>query len=137
MSRYFLLFILVAIITSCKTQKLITDGKGNPVPRITWEKQTLDLGDVKLGEKRDLTFPFTNTGSADLVIELVTTCKCTSIDWPRTPIPPGGKGVITATYDSSTQKLGPVKKTIDVIANTDPIVVEAFFNVNVLYQNRG
>lgn len=138
MSRIVVIVIISALITGCSTKKkLVTDEKGNPVPQITWEKQTLDLGDVKLGEKRDLTFPFTNTGSADLLIELVTTCKCTSIDWPRSPIPPGGKGVITATYDSSAQKLGPVKKTIDVIANTDPIVVEAFFNVNVLYQNRG
>ena len=128
--------LLPLLLISCSTkQKLVTDSQGNPVPEITWEVQTFDLGDVLLGDTRDLEYTFTNTGSADLEIELVTTCKCTAIDWPRQPIPPGGTGTITATYDSTNQKLGPITKTIGVIANTDPIVVEAFFNVNVLYRN--
>lgn len=133
-----LLHILVfsAFLASCSTQKkIVTDSKGNPIPEITWEVQKFDLGDVYLGDTRDLEYTFTNTGSADLEIELVTTCKCTAIDWPRQPIPPGGIGKITATYDSTNQKLGPITKTIDIIANTDPIVVEAFFDVNVLYRN--
>ena len=131
-----LLFLLILLSQSaCKTNKRVVDSQGNPIPEITWDKQTQDLGDVKLGETRDLEYTFTNTGSADLLIELATTCKCTAIDWPRKPIAPGGKGVITATYDSSTQKIGEVTKTIDIIANTDPIVAEAFFTVNVVYQN--
>ncbi len=133
--RPLVFFLLLIGLSACKTKKLVVDSQGNPVPEITWDKQTQHLGDVKLGETRDLEYTFTNTGSADLIIELATTCKCTAIDWPRQPIPPGGKGLITATYDSSTQKLGEVTKTIDVIANTDPIVAEAFFKVNVIYQN--
>ena len=62
----------------------------------------------------------------------MTSCKCTKLDWPIKPVMPGEKGVITVTYDSTGQRLGQLKKTLDVIANTDPIVVEAFFKVNVV-----
>jgi len=132
MNRYLLGFLALCFLAACKTQKPAVDNMGRPVPRITWQKQSFNLGKVKRGETRDLVYNFTNTGSRNLVIELVTTCKCTQIDWPREPIPPGGKGQITATYDSTNQHFGELTKTIDVIANTYPIVVEAFFTVDVI-----
>lgn len=102
------------------------------VPVISWEEQTLDMGAVTKGDSKDMAFHFRNTGEADLIIELVTACRCTALDWPREPIPPGRGGTIQVTYDSSTQDLGARTKTIDIIANTDPIVVEAFFKVEVI-----
>ncbi len=99
---------------------------------IQWDQQTIDLGKVKLGETRDLEYTFTNVGKMPLEIELVTSCKCTQLDWPHKPIAPGERGVITVTYDSTGQRLGQLKKTLDVIANTEPIVVEAFFTVEVV-----
>jgi len=60
-----------------------------------------------------------------------------SLNWPRGKIPPGERGVVLVTFDSSSQKLGQLEKVIDVIANTDPIVVEAFFDVEILYKNKG
>ena len=134
-----ILFIaLLAICLSCKTSsKLKTEAANvtvydNTLAVIQWDQQTIDLGKVKLGEKRQLEYPFTNVGQQDLIIELVTSCKCTQLDWPIKPVPPGGQGVITVTYDSTGQRLGQLKKTIDVIANTEPIVVEAFFTVEVV-----
>lgn len=124
---------LCLLCLSCKTkQKLVTDSSGNPVPQVTWEQDKLELGIIKKGETRDMVFNFTNTGSADLLIDLVTSCKCTSLDWPRLPIPPGGKGQIHVTFDSTDQKLGMVDKVIDIIANTDPRVVEGFFTAKVV-----
>lgn len=111
---------------------IVTDSEGNKVPQITWDQQTLDIGVLKLGEEKSMEFSFENTGSANLEIELVTACKCTTLDWPRKLIAPGEKGVIFVTYDSTDQKLGELTKTVDIIANTDPIVVEAFFKVLVI-----
>ena len=65
----------------------------------------------------------------------MTTCKCTDIEWPKEAVKPGEKGVIKATFNSKDQKEGAVTKTIDIIANTDPIVVEATFSVVVLPQD--
>ncbi len=132
-----LYFILaIGLLASCKTTSKTTKTQkinpDNPLPIMQWEEQTLHLGEVKRGEKRDLTYKFKNVGNAPLFIELVTSCKCTKLDYPVEPVPPGAEGIIEVTYDSTGQRLGDIKKTIDVIANTDPIVVEAFFTVTVL-----
>jgi len=103
-----------------------------PVPVITFKQQTIDIGDVKLGDKKDLVFEFTNTGTDFLQIDLVTSCHCTNIDYPMGPVAPGASGKFVVTYDSTNQDLGQITKTIDIIGNTDPIVVEAFFTVNVV-----
>lgn len=100
------------------------------VPVITFDKETIDLGAIKAGEKKRATFTFTNTGSGDLVIDIATACECTEIDWPRTPIPPGKKGEIQIEYNSE-DKEGEQEVTVDVIANTDPIVTQAFFTIMV------
>jgi len=103
-----------------------------PVPVITFKQQTFDLGEVKLGETRNLVYEFTNTGTDFLQIDLITSCHCTNIDWPQGPVAPGSSGKIEVQYDSTGQKLGDLKKTIDIICNADPIVVEAFFTVKVV-----
>lgn len=113
-------------------------GKKNPVdstkalPIITFDANDIYVGDIVKGESKEITFEFTNTGNADLLIEIATTCKCTSIDYPIRPIAPGGRGKIVAIYDTTTQSLGESRKTIDIVANTDPIVVEAIFHANVI-----
>ena len=90
------------------------------------------MGTITKGRKVALEYHFTNTGTIALEIELVTACKCTELDWPREPVLPGQKGIITVFYDSSTEPLGYREKTIDIIANTNPIVVEAKFSVTII-----
>jgi len=123
----FLSSLLLLSLMSCGGSKPSVEENGQPVPVITFDEQTIDIGVIKRGEKRDIEFKFTNTGHADLQIELITACKCTSMDWPRGVIPPGGRGKLSATFDSKDQRRGELKKTIDIIANTDPIVAECFF----------
>ena len=57
----------------------------------------------------------------------MTSCKCTSIDWTQDIIKPGEGGLIKAVFDSTNQDLGDLEKTIDILSNTDPIIVEAWF----------
>lgn len=101
-------------------------------PIIKFEQDLIDLGQIIKGESRDLVFNFTNVGTEDLVIEIATTCKCTDITWPKEPIKVGQSGVITATFNTAEQELGAVEKSIDIVANTDPIVVEAKFKAVIL-----
>ncbi len=104
------------------------------VPKITFEQEQKDLGTVKQGEKKKEVFPFTNTGDGDLLIEMASACECTTLDWPRHAIKPGGTGEIEVEYDS-TEKEGVQDVTIDVLANTDPIITQAFFKVIVQKPN--
>jgi len=104
----------------------------NTAPIITFDKPMLDLGKIVKGQSIPLAFGFTNTGTEDLLIELATTCKCTDITWPTEPVKVGQRGVIKAVFNTDKQDVGQVEKTIDIIANTDPIVVEAKFVAEIL-----
>jgi hypothetical protein len=54
-----------------------------------------DFGILQRGPIAMHSFEFTNTGNVPLVIMNVTpSCGCTNVDWPKNPIPPGGKGKI-------------------------------------------
>lgn len=101
------------------------------VPVISFKENNINIGQVIQGEKKTITFEFVNTGDADLVIDLVTACKCTDISWPEKVIAPGETGTIVAVLDTNDME-GPYTKTIDIIANTNPIVVEAKFDVDVV-----
>jgi peptidoglycan-associated lipoprotein len=96
------------------------------LPKVTFTEAYKDFGKLTEGDKREHTFEFTNTGNADLLIEFVSaSCGCTvPEDYPRTAIPPGGKGKIRVNYDSHG-KAGEQINDITVIANTDPIISEA------------
>ncbi len=121
-----------ALGMGCKAQQpAVADAKVmTDIPIISFEQDTIHLGSLVEGEKRSLVFNFTNTGTATLVIDLASACKCTSLDWPSGPIEPGGTGQVLVEFDSTGFR-GDVTKTVDVIANTDPIVVEAFFTAQV------
>lgn len=126
MIRALSLILFVAMI-SCTSQKANVLEQTTVAPIITFDQETIDIGQIKRGDKKDIVYDFTNTGNADLIIELITACKCTSTDWTRGVIAPGGRGQISVTFDSKDQARGPLKKTIDIISNTDPIVMECFF----------
>jgi len=124
----FLSIILLGVAVSCSTPKqIVKDG-----PVITFDKNPVDIGKLTKGGSHTLFFNFTNTGNQDLVIDLVTACKCTELDWPRSAVSPGEQGEIKVVFDSSTIDVGEITKTVDIIANTDPLVVEAKFKVNIL-----
>lgn len=97
-------------------------------PIMTFDTAFFDLGEMVSGEKRKVVYNFTNTGTRPLLIDLVTSCKCTETKWPKEQIMPGERGTISAVFDSKGMH-GDTKKTLDIIANTDPIVVEAKFKV--------
>jgi len=80
-------------------------------PLVTWDHQLIDLGVVKKGEKRAMTFAFTNASDAEVQIDLVDACECTTTDYPRRPIPPGASATIDAVFDSTQKEEG---ETIDI-----------------------
>jgi len=87
---------------------------------IKFDKETHDFGKVaeEVGSV-SYDFTFTNTGTAPLVISGVrTSCGCTTPSWTREPIPPGGTGVIKATY-STTGRPNAFNKNITVSSNSD------------------
>lgn len=83
---------------------------------IEFSKDTHDYGNVKNGGNGKCTFEFTNTGTAPLIISNAKgSCGCTVPQWPKEPIAPGAKGVITVEYD--TKKVGPINKSVTITSN--------------------
>jgi len=65
-------------------------------------------------------FIVTNAGNQPLVIQKVTaSCGCTTPEWTRQPIPPGGQGKVTAIYDPANRP-GFFDNTLTVYTNTKP-----------------
>ena len=110
------------ISTDLVNNPVSADGinKGANVPVIQFEKTEHDFGKILQGEQVSYTFKFKNVGDAPLLITSIEkTCGCTSPEFTRTPVKPGGDGKITITYDSKGHK-GFQNKRLIVKANTNP-----------------
>jgi Protein of unknown function (DUF1573) len=80
-----------------------------------------DFGTFKEESGRQ-TFNFivTNTGDAPLVIKnVVRSCGCTTPNWTKEPIAPGGSGIVTAIYDPLNRP-GMFNKTLTVNSSSKP-----------------
>lgn len=101
-------------------------------PVIAFADTIYRFGTIREGEEVSHEFPFTNTGKSDLLISNATaSCGCTVPQWPKEPVPPGGKGVIKATFNSDG-KQGKQSKKIVITANTKPELTEILLEGDVI-----
>ncbi len=92
-----------------------------PTAVIAFDSAFYDFGTVKQGTMVKRTFHFTNTGADSLIIaDVKTTCGCTVPEWPKQPVPPGGKGEIKVEFNTA-DKSGRQLRILRVAANTDPV----------------
>jgi Protein of unknown function (DUF1573) len=106
------------------TQKTVAKKVAPSGAVITFAKSKIDLGTIKEDAVIANQFEFTNTGAKPLIITSAKgTCGCTAPEYPKTPIMPGEKGVITVTY-TAKNKVGPQKPEITVTTNGTPSVVK-------------
>jgi hypothetical protein len=86
-------------------------------PSIKIPKVSHDFGTIEEGTQASYTFDVHNTGSKPLIISNVQpSCGCTTPEWTKDPIQPGGKGKIMATFNSQG-RLGAFNKEVSVISN--------------------
>lgn len=103
----------------------------NQLARISFEQPSHDFGAVDEGAVLSHRFAFTNTGNIPLLIsDARSTCGCTVPDWPRSPIPPGGKGEIFVQFDTNN-KPGKQQKPVTITANTFPAQTQVFIRAEV------
>jgi Protein of unknown function (DUF1573) len=92
----------------------------NQLARIKFDEPEFDFGTVQEGQIVDHQYKFTNTGKVALtILNARASCGCTTPDWPKDPIPPGGTGVVSAKFNSDG-RTGDQSKIIVVTANTHP-----------------
>jgi hypothetical protein len=132
-----LMMLVFTLFAGCKQKNsdnnsnLDTDIVKNPIsgtgqssneelPEFSFTNDNYDFGQIIAGEKVMYSFRFTNSGKSDLIISSASgSCGCTVPEWPKQPIPPGGKSTIDVIYNSAG-KSGKQRVTISIISNTIP-----------------
>ena len=130
--------LLASLVFSCKsTQKV--QAFDPPIfkeeiqgPKMQWDKTTVDFGEVKKGDQRETTYAFTNVGNEALIIDIATSCHCTTLDYPQgVEIAPGEGGVFKVIFDSTEKEKSGIQDITIVLKNEDkngyPIIEELFF----------
>lgn len=92
-------------------------------PRVNFASTRFDYGTIKESDgKKEAVFNFTNTGDSVLVITRVQpSCGCTASEYTKAPVPPGGKGYVTAVFDPRGYN-SRFAKSISVYSNAKPAV---------------
>ena len=95
----------------------------NAQPKLNFAGVRHDYGNIKEESgKQEAIFNFTNTGDSVLVITRVQpSCGCTAADYTKSPVPPGGKGFVTAVFDPRGYNTR-FTKSISVYSNARPAV---------------
>lgn len=93
-------------------------AKSDKYPQATFPKKSHDFGYIKEADGVvTCEFEFINTGNEPLVIlSAKPTCGCTVPDYPKKPIKPDEKGVITISFNPAGY-FGGFLKTINVRTN--------------------
>lgn len=71
---------------------------------VSFDTRLIELGKIKKGEKASGTFKLTNTGSEDILIELASSCECTTVNHTYTAIKPGESSDIKFIFDSAKKE---------------------------------
>ncbi|NJO68911.1 MAG: DUF1573 domain-containing protein [Bacteroidetes bacterium] len=109
-------FIFLVITIAAAISVSFAQQKG---ANLSFEKETHNFG--KMDESKgtvSYTFNFTNTGSEPLfILSVQPSCGCTTPEWSKEPVVPGGKGFIKATFNPAGRP-GPFVKSINVVSNS-------------------
>ncbi|MBY0434171.1 MAG: DUF1573 domain-containing protein [Cyclobacteriaceae bacterium] len=101
----------------------------------SFDNQNFDFGKIKQGTPATHEFKFTNTGKVPMVITNVqASCGCTTPDWSKEPILPGGSGFVKATYNAAG--IGAFDKSVTVTANVEASVIVLRIHGEVIQTNQ-
>ncbi|MBR6030862.1 MAG: DUF1573 domain-containing protein [Bacteroidaceae bacterium] len=119
---------IFALQASAQTQKqkvnvseiqAVATTKAENYAEITFDTLRYNFGTFSKDEPVvRCSFPFTNTGTAPLIIhQAFASCGCTIPTYTKEPIKPGEKGTIEVTYDGTDKFPGRFSKTITIRSN--------------------
>jgi len=78
-----------------------------------FETETINQGNLKLNDPKEVKFIITNISKEPLIIERANpTCGCTMGDYTKAPIAPGATGFVSAKFNAATP--GHFNKTMSV-----------------------
>jgi hypothetical protein len=114
MKKYFFIGFVMLLMS------ITSYGQVDTMPVIKFDKIEHDFAKIKEGTLASYSFVFYNTGKGPLILKDVhASCGCTTPEWPKEPIMPGGKAFIKAAFNSYGRP-GNFTKFITVKSNAGP-----------------
>ncbi len=108
--------ILWAAKTTAQTLKAIDNSQN--AGKVEWLDRQITTGNVPFGAPVSREFRVKNISNENLLIlQVKSTCHCTTTEWDHNPIAPGKTGIIKVIYDG--QKEGDFYRIVSVITNFD------------------
>lgn len=112
----------VAAMLACTCLLLFTPPKAfGASPAIRFQENVFTFQPILEGESVDIAFEFSNGGGEPLVIhDAVTSCGCTTADYPSYHLRPGQSGKIKTTFKSTGH--GGENDIVLLVKSNDPVV---------------
>jgi hypothetical protein len=116
MKKIFTLLSVLAIAAAVNAQ-LINGNTAVAAPEaISLKEASFNFGTIPQGKPVYHSFEVFNTGKTPMVISNVqTSCGCTTPEWTKEPIAPGGSKIIKVGYNAAAE--GHFEKFITIIYN--------------------
>lgn len=115
----FISALSVAQSAEVKTKKAAQQAiKPTKQSELKWDTENHNFGDIEKGKPVSYEFAFTNTTDQTIILTKVkASCGCTATNYTKTPVKPGEKGTVTATYNAAAP--GNFHKTVTVTTNEE------------------
>lgn len=85
--------------------------------RLTVVNEVIECGAVMYEQPVTARFELANSGGVLTITDVRTSCGCTEVDYPRSPIRDGGKFAVSVTYDA--RQMGHFSKEVAVYTSAD------------------
>ena len=127
------LFIGFQMLSGCHSSPSPNTSNGTPnSTEIRWEKTSLDLGKIKMGDTVRFFFAFENTGQYPLIIsEKDKTCGCIQVTTPENPVLPGKKDSVQVAFISRLSITGWQRKSFRINTNTATPLQNVYFTAEI------
>jgi Protein of unknown function (DUF1573) len=80
---------------------------------LLWKSETIDLGSIPQNKPVKVSFDFSNSSNAPVIISNVgTSCGCTVAEYPKEPLQPGSSSSVVATYNAANEGVFSKKITV-------------------------
>ncbi|MFR0763150.1 MAG: DUF1573 domain-containing protein [Alistipes communis] len=89
------------------------DGsRGETSSGIVWDRTSVDLGTVRLGDVRSVGLGLTVAAETAVIVSATTNCQCTQAAYPRKPLRRGDREAVEIRYEAREE--GYFRKTVTV-----------------------
>ncbi len=98
-SFIFIAFYAFVGVSFSQTDTASTEDSSS-IEYLSFKKMSYDLGEVKKGDVLFFDIEFKNISNEPVMVDFVSSCDCTEVDYPLDEIKPGETGVLKVKFDS-------------------------------------